>query len=67
MLRKAIAANHSQATTIVIAQRISSIMALDQIIVLDEGRAIGHGTHQELLETCPVYREIFDTQMGEVD
>ena len=66
-LRKAISANHSGVTTIVIAQRISSIMALDQIIVLEEGRAIGHGTHQELLETCPVYREIYETQMGEVD
>ena len=66
-LRKAINANHSQATTIVIAQRVSSIMALDQIIVLDEGRAIGHGTHEELLASCPVYREIFETQMGEVD
>ena len=66
-LRKAITANHMNATTIVIAQRVSSIMALDQIIVLEEGRAIGHGTHQELLRDCPVYREIYETQMGEVD
>ena len=66
-LRKAITANHACSATIVIAQRISSIMALDQIIVLDEGRAIGHGTHQELLRDCPVYREIYETQMGEVD
>ena len=66
-LRKAINANHSQATTIVIAQRVSSIMSLDQIIVMDEGRAIGHGTHEQLLTSCPVYREIYETQMGEVD
>ena len=66
-LRKAILNNHSQATTIVIAQRVSSIMQLDQIIVLEEGRAIGHGTHEELLRDCPVYREIYETQMGEVD
>ena len=66
-LRKAIRTNHAGATTIVIAQRVSSIMALDQIIVLDEGRVIGHGTHEELMRDCPVYRDIHETQMGEVD
>lgn len=65
-LRKAISAHHQDATLIVIAQRISSIMNLDQIIVLDEGVMIGKGTHDELLRTCPVYREIRETQMGEV-
>ena len=66
-LRKAIRQNHQKATTIVIAQRISSILSLDHILVIDEGRMIGYGTHEELLDSCPVYREIYDTQMGEVD
>ena len=66
-LRRAIRENHSSATTIVVAQRISSIMSLDRIIVLEEGRVIGYGTHEELLRDCPVYREIHETQMGEVD
>ena len=65
-LRKAITAHHGGATLIVIAQRVSSIMNLDQIIVLDEGRVIGKGTHGELVRDCAVYREIQQTQMGEV-
>ena len=66
-VRKAIRENHAPAATIVIAQRVSSIRALDQIIVLDEGRVIGCGTHEALLASCPVYREIHETQMGEVE
>ena len=65
-LRRAIREHHGQATTVVIAQRVSSIMALDQIIVLDEGKVIGHGTHEELMRDCPAYQEIARTQMGEV-
>ncbi len=65
-MRKAISERHRCAATIVIAQRVSSIRSLDQILVLDEGRIIGRGTHEELLESCPVYREIHETQMGEV-
>lgn len=64
-LRKAIREHHSDSTTIVIAQRISSIMSLDDIIVLDEGRVLGHGSHAQLLRTCPEYREIYRVQMGE--
>ncbi len=64
-LRKAIRENHGDATTIIIAQRISSILSLDHIIVLDEGRMIGYGTHEELLESCSMYRDIYKTQMGE--
>lgn len=65
-LRKAIREHHADTTTIVIAQRISSIMSLDDILVLDEGEVIGHGTHEELMRTCQVYQDIFRTQMGEV-
>ncbi len=64
-LRKAIRENHAGATTIIIAQRISSILNLDHIMVLDEGRMIGYGTHEELLESCPMYSDIYKTQMGE--
>ena len=66
LLRRAIRENYEPSALIVIAQRVSSIMSLDQIIVLDEGRIIGRGTHEELLRSCPVYREIHETQMGEV-
>jgi ATP-binding cassette subfamily B protein len=64
-LRNAIRTNHSGATTIVVAQRISSIMDADEILVLDEGRVLGRGTHAQLLESCGAYREIYKTQMGE--
>ncbi len=64
-LRGAIREHYEDTTTIIVAQRISSIMALDDIIVMDEGKIIGHGTHEELMESCPMYQEIFRTQMGE--
>ncbi len=64
-VRKAIRERHGGSTTIIIAQRVSSIMTLDNIIMLDEGRILGCGTHQELLKSCPPYREIFHAQMGE--
>ncbi len=63
-LRKAIREHHGESTTIIIAQRISSIMSLDKIMMLHEGEILGYGTHEELLRTCPAYREIYDTQMG---
>ena len=66
-VRRAIRENHAPAATIVIAQRVSSIRTLDQIIVLDEGKLIGRGAHDSLLSSCPTYREIHETQMGEVD
>ena len=66
LLRKNIRQNHDDATMIIIAQRVSSIMSLDQIIMLDEGRIIGIGTHEELLASTPQYRDIYETQMGEV-
>lgn len=63
-LRKSIREDFSGTTTIVVAQRISSVMNSDLIIVLDEGRMIGSGTHKELLESCLVYREISQSQIG---
>ena len=64
-LRRAIREHHGDATTVVIAQRISSIMALDEILVLHEGRMIGRGTHAELMASCPEYQDIYRTQMRE--
>ena len=51
-------------TKIIVAQRISSIMQAEQIIVMDMGEIIGMGTHEYLMETCPMYREISDSQIG---
>ena len=51
-------------TVIVVAQRISSVMNSDVIIVLDEGRIIGMGNHDSLMQNCGVYREISQSQMG---
>jgi len=65
-LRHALAKGFKDTTTIVVAQRISSIMAADKIMVLDEGRIIGYGSHAELLSTCGSYREIYEAQMGVV-
>lgn len=50
---------------IIIAQRISSIMHAEKIMVLENGNVIGMGTHEELMETCPLYREIGESQIGE--
>ena len=66
-LRRAIREHHGNATTVVIAQRISSILSMDEIIVLHEGEMIGRGTHNELLAVCPEYRDIYRTQMGEAE
>ena len=52
------------ATTLIVAQRIGTIMDADKIIVLDNGKAVGAGTHRELLENCPVYREIALSQLS---
>ena len=51
-------------TNLIVAQRIGTIMDADKIIVLDNGKAVGEGTHRELLETCPVYRDIALSQLS---
>ena len=63
-LRKAIAQNTTGMTTFIISQRANSIMQADKIIVLDDGRQAGLGTHRELLENCGVYREICYSQLS---
>ena len=63
-LRRAISEQDSETTVIIVAQRISSVMNSDLIIVLDEGEINGIGTHEELLKSCEIYKEISDSQMG---
>ena len=64
-LRKALKKATKDATTLIVAQRISTILHADRIIVLDEGRMAGQGTHQELMKNCQVYREIAMSQLSE--
>lgn len=63
-LRAALREQYDGITTIVIAQRVSSILHADHILVLDEGKEIGYGTHEQLMASCAVYREISESQMG---
>ncbi|MCL1841412.1 MAG: ABC transporter ATP-binding protein/permease [Propionibacteriaceae bacterium] len=62
-LRSALATDTGSAAVLIVAQRVSSISHADQILVLDEGRIVGTGTHTELMQTCPTYREIVDSQV----
>ncbi len=64
LLRQALREHYSNTTAIIIAQRISSIYHCDKILVLEEGRTIGYGTHEELMKICDVYQEISQSQMG---
>jgi len=64
-LRAALKNEISNATVIIVAQRISSVMDADRILVLDEGEIVGMGTHRELLQSCEVYREICSSQLSE--
>ncbi|MDD6051257.1 MAG: ABC transporter ATP-binding protein [Clostridiales bacterium] len=63
-LRRALRERHGQATTIIVAQRVSSVMAADHILVMDKGRIIGQGNHAELIASCPMYRELCTLQLG---
>ncbi len=65
-MRRAIQRGHGESTLIMIAQRVSSIMGMTHILVMDNGRCVGYGTHEELLESCPAYRETYQVQMGEM-
>lgn len=62
-LRKALARDTQNATVLIVAQRVSTILHAQQIIVLDQGKMVGKGTHKELLQTCPEYREIAESQL----
>jgi len=64
-LRAALSREVAEATVILVAQRIGTVKDAQQIIVLDEGRIVGRGTHRELLESCAVYREIVSSQLTE--
>lgn len=64
-LRQALQAEIASRTMIVVAQRVSTVLNADQIIVMDEGRIVGIGTHRELLATCTIYREIVQSQLSE--
>lgn len=64
LLRKRLKENIGNASVIMVAQRISSILDADRILVIDDGQIIGQGTHDELMKTCSVYREIAELQLG---
>jgi ATP-binding cassette subfamily B protein len=64
-LRAALAPVTRDVAVVIVAQRISTIIQADQILVIDQGRQVGLGTHRELLETCPTYLEIVESQMSQ--
>ncbi len=64
-LRKALKKQTGNSTVIIVAQRISTILNAEQILVLDEGKIVGKGTHKELMQTCEVYRQIASSQLSE--
>ena len=64
-LRRALAQNAAGKTVIVVAQRISTVLNADKIVVLEEGKMVGCGTHSELMKTCSTYREIAESQLSE--
>ncbi len=66
-LRKALRALPGDVTVFIVSQRTSSLQHADQILVLDDGRLVGYGTHRELLDTCGTYREIYESQFQKGD
>ena len=63
-LRQNLKESMGEAAVILVAQRVSTILDADRILVVDDGRIVGQGTHGELLRTCPLYREIAEIQLG---
>jgi ATP-binding cassette subfamily B protein len=63
-LRRALAQATRDASVIIVAQRISTVMDADRIVVLDDGKVVGIGKHRDLARTCPVYREIVTSQLS---
>ena len=63
-LRQELNDHFRRTTCVIIAQRVSSVMSADHILVLEDGKAVGYGTHEHLMETCAIYREIGSSQMG---
>ena len=56
-----------ESTVIIVAQRISTVLQANQIIVLDDGKMVGKGTHKELMKNCEVYKQIASSQMSEAE
>lgn len=65
-MRRAIRRDHADAALILIAQRVSSVMGMTRVLVMDNGKCVGYGTHEELLRECSSYRETYELQMGEM-
>ena len=64
-MRDALAREAKDATKLIVAQRIGTIMNADRIVVLDDGKVVGQGTHKELLDNCDVYRQIAESQLSQ--
>ena len=64
-LRRALKTETGDATVIIVAQRISTVLHANQILVLDEGRLVGRGTHAQLMASCPEYQEIARSQLSQ--
>ncbi len=62
-LRAALLPYTAQAVVLIVAQRVSTIAGADQIVVLEDGAVVGHGRHEELLNSCPTYTEIVESQL----
>lgn len=63
-LRRALVREYASSTKVIVAQRVSSVKSCDLIIVMDDGRISGMGTHEQLMQSCAEYRAIANTQMG---
>ena len=64
-MRDALAREAKDSTKLIVAQRIGTIMNADRIVVLDDGKVVGQGTHKELLDKCDVYRQIAESQLNQ--